>query len=125
MTASLAATVLGTPDPPRLADFYRDLLGWVITSQEPGWVRLRHPEQEHPGLSFQLEPDHIRPIWPPRPGSQQMQAHLDIRVDDLDREVERAVSLGAHIESHQPRPDGVRVMRDPHGHLFCLVLPGY
>ena len=36
MTASLAATVLGTPDPPALADFYRELLGWIETSREPG-----------------------------------------------------------------------------------------
>jgi len=125
MTASLTATVLGTPDPPALADFYRELLGWVEMTREPGWVRLRAPEQERPGLSFQLEKDHVPPVWPQGPDSQQMQAHLDIQVDDLDREVERAVELGATIESHQPQPDGVRVMRDPHGHLFCLYIPGY
>jgi hypothetical protein len=54
-----------------------------------------------------------------------MQAHLDVQVDDLDREVERAVRLGATIEAHQPQPDGVRVIRDPHGHLLCLFLPGH
>jgi len=125
MSADLAATVLGTPDPERLADFYKELLGWVEVSREPEWVRLRHPDSERPGLSFQLESDHVPPVWPQGPGAQQMQAHLDIQVDDLDREVERAVELGATIESHQPQPDGVRVMRDPHGHLFCLYIPGY
>jgi catechol 2,3-dioxygenase-like lactoylglutathione lyase family enzyme len=125
MTASLAATVLGSPDPPALADFYRELLGWVEMTREPGWVRLRAPEQERPGLSFQLETDHVPPVWPQVPGAQQMQAHLDVQVDDLDREVERAVRLGATIEAHQPQPDGVRVIRDPHGHLLCLFLPGY
>jgi catechol 2,3-dioxygenase-like lactoylglutathione lyase family enzyme len=125
MSANLAATVLGTPDPPKLADFYRELLGWVEVSRAPEWVRLRHPELERPGLSFQLEADHVPPIWPQRPDVQQMQAHLDIQVDDLEREVERAVSLGGTVESHQPQPDGVRVMRDPHGHVFCLFLPGF
>ncbi|GAA1133834.1 VOC family protein [Kribbella jejuensis] len=125
MSANLAATVLGTPDPPRLADFYRELLGWVEVSREPEWVRLRPPESERPGLSFQLETDHVPPIWPQQPGSQQMQAHLDIAVDDLDREVEHAVSMGASVESYQPQPEGVRVMRDPDGHLFCLFLPGF
>jgi catechol 2,3-dioxygenase-like lactoylglutathione lyase family enzyme len=125
MSANLAATVLGTPDPPRLADFYRELLDWVEVTREPQWVRLRDPEHERPGLSFQLEKDHVPPIWPQRPDGQQMQAHLDIQVDDLDAEVERAVSLGATLESHQPQPDGVRVMRDPDGHLFCLFLPGF
>ncbi|MEU4291241.1 VOC family protein [Kribbella sp. NPDC026596] len=124
MTASLAATVLGTPDPPALADFYRELLGWIETSRVPAWVRLRHPDHERPGLNFQLESDHIPPVRPQRPDAQQMQAHLDIEVHDLDR-VERAVSLGATMEQHQPQPDGVRVMRDPHGHLLCLFLPGH
>ena len=125
MSADLAATVLGTPDPERLADFYKELLGWVEVSREPEWVRLRHPDSERPGLSFQLESDHVPPVWPQRPGTQQMQAHLDIQVDDLEREVDRALGLGAGLEVHQPQPGGVRVMRDPHGHLFCLFLPGY
>ncbi|WBQ02353.1 VOC family protein [Kribbella sp. CA-293567] len=125
MSANLAATVLGTPDPPVLADFYRELLDWVEVSREPHWVRLRHPDSERPGLSFQYEADHVQPVWPQQPESQQMQAHLDIQVDDLDAGVARAVRLGATVEGHQPQPDGVRVMRDPHGHLFCLFIPGF
>jgi hypothetical protein len=58
-----------------------------------------------------------------REGGVQMQAHLDVLVDDLDAEQARAVSLGASVETHQPT-SGVRVMRDPHGHVFCLFLPG-
>jgi catechol 2,3-dioxygenase-like lactoylglutathione lyase family enzyme len=123
MTATLGAFVIGTPDPPALADFYRALLGLTEVSREPDWVRLRG-DAERPGLSFQREPDHVPPVWPQRPGEQQMQAHLDVLVDDLDAEVARAVSLGATVEEHQPA-EGVRVMRDPHGHLFCLFLPGW
>ena len=44
-------------------------------------------------------------------------------VDDLDVEQDRALALGATVEPHQPT-EGVRVMRDPHGHAFCLFLPG-
>ncbi|WP_030812120.1 VOC family protein [Streptomyces sp. NRRL F-2799] len=123
MTTLLAAFVLGTPDPPALADFYRALLGWDEVDREPDWVRLKAPERERPGLSFQLEKDHRPPAWPSGPGGQQMQAHLDIQVDDLAAETERACALGATVEEHQPQDD-VRVLRDPHGHLFCLFLPG-
>ncbi|MFJ3527112.1 VOC family protein [Streptomyces sp. NPDC090132] len=123
MTTSLGAFVLGTPDPPALADFYRALLGWEEVERGAEWVRLRPLEQERPGLSFQLEAGHTAPVWPPRPGTQQMQAHLDVQVDDLDVETARACALGATIEEHQPEDD-VRVLRDPHGHLFCLFLPG-
>ncbi|WP_308293516.1 VOC family protein [Streptomyces sp. RM72] len=123
MTATLGAFVLGTPDPRALADFYRALLGWEEADRSPEWVRLKAPERERPSLSFQLESDHTPPSWPQRPGTQQMQAHLDIQVDDLDRESGRALALGATLQEHQPQED-VRVFRDPHGHPFCLFLPG-
>lgn len=123
MTVTFGSVVLGTPDAPALADFYRALLGWDEVDRDPDWVRLRDPRRERPGLSFQYEPDHVPPVWPQRPGAQQMQAHLDLLVDDLDAETSRAVALGASVEEHQPQ-DGVRVLRDPHGHIFCLFLPG-
>ncbi|WP_432543853.1 VOC family protein [Kineococcus sp. SYSU DK002] len=123
MTAPLGAVVLSTPDPRRLAAFYAALLGWSVVSSDPDRVRLRSPQEERPGLSFQREPGDTPPTWPAREGGVAMQAHLDVLVDDLDAEQARAVSLGAGVETHQPAP-GVRVMRDPHGHLFCLFLPG-
>ncbi|MFJ8620706.1 VOC family protein [Streptomyces clavifer] len=123
MTTTLGSLVLGTPDPPVLADFYRALLGWQEVERSPEWVRLRAPEQERPGLSFQMEADHTPPVWPQGPGTQQMQAHLDLEVDDLDVETERARALGATLEEYQPQ-ESVRVLRDPHGHPFCLFLPG-
>ncbi|MEW2181594.1 VOC family protein [Streptomyces sp. NPDC005406] len=123
MTTTLGAIVLGTPDPPALADFYRALLAWEEAERGPEWVRLRAPGQERPSLSFQREADHTPPVWPPRAGTQQMQAHLDLQVDDLEAETARACALGATLEEHQPQKD-VRVLRDPHGHPFCVFLPG-
>ena len=123
MTASLGAVVLSTPAPQELAAFYAELLGWVTVDSEPDWVRLRHPEQERPGLSFQREPADTPPTWPATDGGVAVQAHLDVLVDDLDAEEQRARDLGASTESSQATP-GVRVMRDPHGHVFCLFLQG-
>lgn len=123
MTTTLGAFVLGTPDPPALADFYRVLLDWEEIEREPDWVRLRARGQQRPSLSFQRETDHTPPVWPQRAGTQQMQAHLDLQVDDLEAETARACALGATLEVHQPQ-ERVRVLRDPHGHIFCLFLPG-
>lgn len=117
-TFRVSATVLGTPDPRGLAAFYRELLGWDEVWDEPDWVMLRPPGGGS-GLSFQLEADHEAPSWPARPGDQQMQAHLDIAVDDVEAGAARAVSLGARPADHQPQDD-VRVMLDPAGHPFCL-----
>ena len=119
--ATLSATVLGTPDPRALAAFYRDLLGWEIVADRPEWVVLR-PPGGGTGLSFQIEDDHVPPVWPPRPGEQQMMMHLDIRVADLGAAAARVESRGARLADHQPQDD-VRVYLDPAGHPFCLFQP--
>lgn len=122
MSALFAAVVLGTPHPMGSATFYRALLGWDVVDEAPDWVRLRDPQRERSGLSFQLEADFRAPVWPGGDGPP-MHMHLDVFVDDLDAEVARAVGLGASAESYQPQ-DGVRVMRDPYGQLFCLFVDG-
>ncbi|MCF7548297.1 VOC family protein [Pseudonocardia sp. WMMC193] len=123
MSVSFAAVVLGSPNPPALAAFYRDLLGWDTVEESAEWVRLRDPARERPGLSVQLEPPQVPPAWPARAGAPQMQLHLDLLSEDLDADVARAVALGATLETEQPQAD-VRVLRDPDGHPFCLFLPG-
>ena len=114
----LHATVLGAPDPLALADFYGRLLGWDIRTREPDWVTLANPSGG-PGLSFQLEDDYRRPVWPEEPGEQQMLMHLDILVDDLAVACGHAEAAGAELAAFQPQ-DEVRVYFDPAGHPFCL-----
>lgn len=116
----LSSTVLGTPDPPGLAAFYRELLHWEVVEDDPEWVMLR-PPGGGTGVSFQLEAQHVPPAWPAAPGDQQMQAHLDLAVFDLAAESARAVALGATLAEHQPQDD-VLVHHDPDGHVFCLFL---
>ena len=117
-TMRLATTVVGSADPRALADFYQRLLGWDRISDEPFWVRLA-PSSGGTGLSFQHEPDFVRPVWPPKPGEPQMTMHLDIDVDDVDASVVWALEVGAVLAEHQPE-DGVHVMLDPAGHPFCI-----
>ena len=115
------AAVLDTPDPRGLARFYQQLLGWPLGTDDPEWATLR-PEDGGAGLSFQLEEDHVRPVWPAGPGDPRMQVHLDIEVDDLAAATETAVAAGARIAEFQPQ-DAVRVLLDPAGHPFCLWVP--
>jgi catechol 2,3-dioxygenase-like lactoylglutathione lyase family enzyme len=114
----VAGVVLGAADARELARFYEQLLGWARGADEDDWITLREPNRGT-GLSFQTEVDHVPPVWPAQAGDQQMQLHLDIAVDDLERAVERATSLGARLAEFQPQED-VRVMLDPAGHPFCL-----
>ena len=119
--AELSATVLGAPDPRALAAFYSALLGWPIAYDDPDWAMVKPADGGWRGLSFQREADHVPPGWPAGPDDQQMQAHLDIAVDDLVAAVAYAVGLGAGVAEHQPQDD-VRVMVDPAGHPFCLFV---
>jgi catechol 2,3-dioxygenase-like lactoylglutathione lyase family enzyme len=121
--ARLTAPVLGTPDPQGLARFYQRLLGWPLRDDEPDWATLR-PADGSTGLSFQREADHVPPVWPPQPGTQQMQVHLDLQVDDLDAACAVAEEAGARFLASYSEPDEeVRTYADPAGHPFCLFVP--
>ena len=121
-TPRLTAPVLGTPDPRGLARFYQRILGWPIRDDEDAWATLR-PADGSTGLSFQLETDHVPPVWPPEPGTQQMQVHLDFEVDDLDAAAAVAEDAGARLLStRQDAQEAVRVYADPAGHPFCLFV---
>lgn len=109
---------LNAPDPVALARFYEKLLGWTIDSEDPGWVTLRNPEGGI-GLAFQMEDIYVPPVWPAKAGEQQMMAHLEIRVDDLEAGCAHARACGATLADYQPQDD-VRVHLDPAGHPFCL-----
>ncbi|MGV9300583.1 VOC family protein [Amycolatopsis sp. NPDC003676] len=117
----LTSTVLDAPEPRALAEFYRELLGWPIGTDEPEWVTLRPPEGGA-GLSFQLEEQYVPPVWPASAGEQQMQLHLDFEVDGrsaLAAAVAKAAAAGARVAEFQPQQD-VRVLLDPAGHPFCF-----
>ena len=120
MKLQLSATVLDSPDPRALADFYRRLLGWAVTTEEDDWVMLKAPDGGA-GLSFQTEPRYVRPVWPAGEGDPQMMMHLDIHVDDLEATGAHAVEQGAELAAFQPQ-EGVRVYLDPAGHPFCLFV---
>ncbi len=119
---TITAVVLGAPDARELAEFYRQVLGWDIGANEPGWVTLR-PPGGGTGLSFQTETGHVPPVWPAGPGDQQMMTHLDIEVDDLEAAGAHVRAAGAVLSEYQPQ-EHVRVYLDPVGHPFCLwVMP--
>jgi len=118
MTATYTGAVLDAPDAQALADFYQRLLDWEYEENSPGWVVLRAPDGTA-RLSFQRARLYRRPAWPAVDGRQQMMAHLDIEVDNLATETERAVGLGAEVAGFQPQ-EQVRVCLDPAGHPFCL-----
>lgn len=131
MTESLlriTSVSIASPDPRTHADFYARLLGVDVTETDPprpdgppesGWAQIRATPGVGMTLNFEFDPAYEPPTWPSEPGEQQIQAHLDIAVDDLAAGCEHALAAGATLLEFQPQRD-VRVLRDPTGHLFCL-----
>jgi hypothetical protein len=114
----LGVVALDCPDALALADFYHALLGGdLVTGDDHDWVEVHTPTGR---LAFQQIDDHRRPTWPN--GDVPQQAHVDIDVVDLDAAEAVVLRLGATKTETQPSPDSFRVMIDPAGHPFCLVL---
>jgi hypothetical protein len=124
--------VLDARDAIALARFYAALLGWTIKDEATGergsWALIESASGELK-MEFQGSDDYVPPVWPNAVGGQQMMMHLDIAVEVLGGEdprskfsalVDHAVSLGAQVAEHQPRPDHFTVLVDPAGHPFCL-----
>jgi hypothetical protein len=114
-----SGVALECPDPAALATFYSHLTGWPIVYTSPDWWSIGEDADAPWHLSFQRSPDFQPPTWPD-PGSS-MQAHLHVRVRDVDSAEEAVLRLGATKLAHQPHPDTSRVFADPAGHIFCVV----
>jgi hypothetical protein len=124
----LRQVVLDCTDPRALADFYRVLLGFAYrpgdeTPGEDDWLVLNDASGRR--LAFQQVPDFPRSTWPD-PGVPQ-QLHLDLTVpsvEELDRQHERALALGAEllVDRADDEDEPIRVYADPAGHPFCIFV---
>ena len=115
--------VIDCPDPSELAKFYAGLLGWEIPYQDDDYVVLAPKgakQGAYPGITFQREPDFVRPIWPTKGDAQQQMQHIDFAVNDLDKAVRYATKCGATIAQGQST-DNWMTMLDPVGHPFDLI----
>ena len=129
----LVATVLDTTDPRRLAEFYRELLGYRYREGDeppsdgapdrPDWLVVTDGTHS---LSFQEVGELPRPTWPDPPGVPQ-QLHLDFKVADvteLEQQRDRALALGASLllDRSQDEEEPLYVFADPSGHPFCIFV---
>ena len=105
----------------RMVAFYRDLFDWKVWETEPRWASIG--TEADPMILIQAEDWYAPPVWPEETAAQAKMMHLEVKVEDIDAGVARAVALGAREAPHQP-PDRdiskLRVMLDPAGHIFCL-----
>lgn len=130
----LMHTVIDTPDPRGLAEFYRDLLGVHYreghepptdgSPDEPDWIVLVDGSGDRV-LAIQLKEDMKPSTWPSE--EVPMQMHMDFKVPtplDLERHRQRAESLGARVlyDRTSDTEEPLYVLADPSGHPFCLLV---
>ncbi|MEU4694938.1 VOC family protein [Actinoplanes sp. NPDC023714] len=116
--------VVGAEDPPRLAGWWAEALGYVIVAESPDRVEIRRTPSELPALLFV-------PVTGTGARTVRNRLHLDLRPDDHESEVERLVGMGARlVDPGRPdpgrpdpgRPDPGRiVLADPEGNEFCVL----
>ncbi len=116
--ATLRGVILDCADPRALARFYRELTGMQLGYDADEFVALT--DGSGCDLGFQRVTGYRAPSWPGQDVPQQL--HLDFRVEDLDAAEKFALGLGAVRVDHLPSVDRWRVLLDPAGHPFCLVV---
>jgi catechol-2,3-dioxygenase len=115
MIGTLKTIAFDARDIAGLSAFYTSFAGWTQTHAEDDWITLTTGDGWRIGL--QLAPDHVPPRWPDPAHPQQ--AHLDLRVPDIDAAAGRAVDLGATLLR---RNETWHTLADPAGHPFDLCL---
>ena len=112
----LACVVVDCAEAAPLAVFYQSACGGEIfrSDDRSAWLKVAGVI-----IIFREVDEYQPPTWPS--AQVPMQAHLDFNVDDLDAAEAQLHRFGAATPDYQPhRDNGLVVMRDPAGHLFCI-----
>ena len=114
------ATCIDASDPPALARWWAELLGWRLTFEDDDGdeVALEPPEgSAEDGVS----PDLLF-LRVPEGKAVKNRLHIDLRPEDRDAEVARAEALGARrVDVGQGDDKTWVVLADPEGNEFCIL----
>lgn len=113
--ASLIWMDLECADPPVLAEFYHEVLGWEVTDSQDDYAVITNGSAR---IRFGRVPGYEGPGWPDSAAPKRY--HLDLQVDDVPKAVGRCLELGAGKPEFQPGGDQWTVLTDPAGHPLCL-----
>lgn len=114
--ASLSVLDLECADPPALAEFYHQILGWDVSVSHDDYVEITDGSTR---VLFTRREDYEGPGWPEADGPKRY--HLCMRTADMTAAVKRCQDLGASKPGFQPGGDRWTVLLDPSGHPFCLA----
>jgi predicted enzyme related to lactoylglutathione lyase len=116
-TAALAMVNIDCAQPQVLADFYHRLLDWEISYSDENYSMITEGPTS---IGFGRIDGYTPPAWPDP--SSPKRFHLDFYVEDLDEAEQACLDAGAAKPEFQPGGDRWRVLTDPDGHPFCIVV---
>ena len=119
MSTRLVNVVVHAVDPPPLAPFWRDLLGWRVSLEESGEVDLQAPPDDGWELDLVFVPA-------AEPKTVRNRVHLDLSSASADQQMatlDRALDLGAKRVDIGQRNVPWFVLADPGGNEFCVLEP--
>ena len=114
----IQSVCVGSTDPPRLAAFWQEALGWRKTQEEEAEIVLEPPAgSPEDGVA----PDLLFLKVPERKAVKN-RLHLDLRPVDQGAEVTRLERLGARrVDVGQGEDVTWIVLADPEGNEFCVL----
>jgi catechol 2,3-dioxygenase-like lactoylglutathione lyase family enzyme len=113
VSLTFQCTVVDCNDARRVGAFWAELLGMPLQSDEGDPTEC--------WLDFGPEGRDLLFGTVPEPKTIKNRLHLDLRPDDQEAEVQRALSLGAtHVDIGQGQQTWV-VLADPEGNEFCIL----
>ena len=115
MAARFTELIVDAADPPALARWWADVLGWRVTEEDDEGVEIADPGGALPTIVF-------GPV--PEPKTAKNRLHIDVNPVgcDQDEELQRLLSMGA-TPADVGQGDRVTwvVLADPEGNEFCLL----
>jgi predicted enzyme related to lactoylglutathione lyase len=114
VAAVLTEVIVDAADPPRLAAFWAEVLGWETTEEDDDGVEIAAAGGAKPTIVFV-------PVGDPKAGKNRV--HLDVNPTGCDQgeELARLLALGAvKVDVGQGDQTWV-VLADPEGNEFCLL----
>lgn len=120
MNIRVQCVVIDCHDPPVLAGFWADVLGWRVTLAQEHEACIEPPEGSPEN---DVSPDYLF-VKVPDEKVIKNRLHLDLRPQDQMEEVRRLERLGARRVDIGQAPDvSWIVLADPEGNEFCVLAP--
>jgi predicted enzyme related to lactoylglutathione lyase len=122
MATRAVHVIVDAADPPRLARFWADALGWELADDDPAESVVMPSGFHYPGTT--ALPLVFVPV--PEPKTVKNRLHFDIATtseQDQQAVIDRVLSLGAVITDIGQGEVPWEVLADPEGNEFCVLEP--